>query len=133
MRSLLKQMLLLNVKLYVKIDISERNNFKKRSKIHLGFQTEKELKSLLQKDLTTLDNVSQFKKDACLFITKLLGKLLEKTPLNSSVIRNSVVLNPLNIINETSENNRQKMKYLLHHKMDLKFVGPIFAKKVLFQ
>ena len=36
-----------------KIDISDRNNFKKRSKIHLGFQTEKELRSLLQKDLIT--------------------------------------------------------------------------------
>ena len=43
-----------------KRDISDWNNFKKRSKIHLGFQTEKELKSLLQKDLITLDNVSQF-------------------------------------------------------------------------
>ena len=32
-----------------KIDISDRNNFKKRSKIYLGFQTEKEFKSLLQK------------------------------------------------------------------------------------
>ena len=35
-----------------------------------------------------------------------MGKLLEKIPLNSSVIHNSVVLNPLNIINESSENNR---------------------------
>ena len=45
-----------------------------------------------------------------MFITKLLGKLLEKTPLNLSVIHNSVVLNPLNIINESAENNREKMK-----------------------
>ena len=36
-----------------KIDISDWNNFKKRTKIHLGFQTEKELRSLLQKDLIT--------------------------------------------------------------------------------
>ena len=68
-----------------KIDISDRNNFKKQSKIHLGFQTEKELKSLLQKDLITLDKVSQFKKDTWLSITKLLRKLLEKTTLNSSI------------------------------------------------
>ena len=95
-----------------KIDISDQNNLKKRSKMHLGFQTEKELKSLLQKDLITLDSVCQFKKAACLFITKLLGKLLEKTPLNSSVMCNSVVLNPMNIINESTENNCQKMKYL---------------------
>ena len=95
-----------------KIDISDQNTLKKRSKMHLGFQTEKELKSLLQKDLITLDSVCQFKKAACLFITKLLGKLLEKTPLNSSVMCNSVVLNPMNIINESTENNCQKMKYL---------------------
>ena len=60
--------------------------------------------SFLQKDLITLDSVSQFKKDACLFITKLLGKLLEKTPLNSSVMHNSVVPNPWNI-NGGAENN----------------------------
>ena len=115
------------------IDISDRNNFKKRSKMHLGFQAEKELKSLLQKDLITFHSVSQFKKDACLLVTKLLGKLLEKTPLNSSVIRNSAVLKPLNIINESAENNCQKMKYLLHHLMDLKIVSPTFAEKVLLQ
>ena len=58
---------------------------------------------------------------------------MEKTPLNSSVIRNSVVLNPWNIINESSENSRQNMKYLLHHLMDLKIVSPTFAEKVLLQ
>ena len=70
---------------------------------------QKECKSFLQKDLVTLDSVSQFKK-RYMFITKLLGKFLEKTPLNLSVIHNSVVLNPLNIINESAENNREKMK-----------------------
>ena len=58
---------------------------------------------------------------------------MEKTPLNSSVIRISVVLNPLNIINESSENNSQKMKYLLYHLMDLKIASPPFAEKVLLQ
>ena len=62
-----------------------------------------------------------------------MGKLLEKIPLNSSVIHNSVVLNPLNIINESSENNHQKIKYLLHHLMDLNIVSPTFAKKVLLR
>ena len=95
-----------------KIDIFDQNNFKKRSKMHLCFQTEKELKSLLQKDLITLYIDSQFKRDACLFITKLLWKLLEKTPSNLSVLWNSVVLNRLNIINGSAENNHQKMKYL---------------------
>ena len=38
LNSLLKQMVLLNVK--IKIDISDWNNFKKRSKMRLGFQTE---------------------------------------------------------------------------------------------
>ena len=47
---------------------------------------------------------------------------MEKTSLNSSIICNSVVLNLLNIINESAENNHQKMKYLLHHLMDLKIV-----------
>ena len=47
-----------------KIGTSDWNNFKKRSKIHLGFQTEKELKSHLQKDLITFGSFSQFKKDA---------------------------------------------------------------------
>ena len=70
---------------------------------------QKECKSFLQRDLVTLDSVSQFKK-RYMFITRLLGKLLEKTPLNLSVIHNSVVLNPLNIINESAENNREKMK-----------------------
>ena len=60
------------------------------------------------------------------FITKLLGKLFEKTPLNSSAMLNSVVLNPLNIINKSAETNRQKMKYLLHYLMDLKIVSPGF-------
>ena len=49
-------------------------------------------------------------KKRYMFITKLLRKLQEKTPLNLSVIHNSVVLNPLNIINESAENNREKMK-----------------------
>ena len=57
-------MLLLYVKLYLKIDTSDWNNFKKRSKIYFGFQTEKELKPHLEKDLITLDSFSQFKKDA---------------------------------------------------------------------
>ena len=45
-----------------KIDISDQNNFKKRSKIHLDFQTEKKIKSLLQKDLIALDKFSNLKK-----------------------------------------------------------------------
>ena len=39
----------------------------------------------------------------------------------------SVVLNPLNVINENTENNYQKMKYLLHHLMDLKIVSRTFC------
>ena len=45
----------------------------------------------------------------------------------------SVVQNPSNMNNEKAENNRQKMKYLLHHLMDLKIASPTFAEKVLLQ
>ena len=58
--------------------------------------------------------------------------LLEKTPLNSPVMRNSVVPNPWNI-NGSAENNCETMKYLLHHLMNSKNVSLTFAKKVLLQ
>ena len=109
--SLLQQMVLLNVKLYLKwIFLIRIISIKGVKCIQVSKQ--KELKSPLQKDLIILYRVSQLKKDACLFITKLLRKLSERTPLNSSMLCNSVVLNPLNIIKESVENNCKKRKYL---------------------
>ena len=61
-----------------KIDISDRNSFKKRSKMHLGFQTEKELKLPIQKGLVTLDSISQFKKDICFLLLNYWESYLRK-------------------------------------------------------
>ena len=80
-----------------KIDL-DSDNLKKPKSFVIGFVTDGILKELVQKDLMKTDARKMFHENVKKCITTLINKLNERSPLQSVVVRNAVVFDPVAII-----------------------------------
>ena len=76
-----------------KIDLTKKDNLKKKPDVSFGATTE--VNDLLKKDAVTNKSVKSFKKDCITFISSMLTKLLERSPLKYAVVQNSSSILPL--------------------------------------
>ena len=76
-----------------RIDLTEKDNLKKKPDI--GFGATFEINDLLKKDTITSKSVKSFKKDCIIFISLMLTKLTERSPLKYAVVQNSSSILPL--------------------------------------
>ena len=75
-----------------KIDLSKSCNLKSRKDYHLGLATEAMLKELRKKDEIEGSDVKFFYEMVTLCVEKTATKLLERSPINSAVVRTARVL-----------------------------------------
>ena len=70
-----------------KIDFDKKDNFLKVKDMSLGFATEKYLSDLQKKDFTSKQQIAKFYNDSVEITKSILMKILERSPLDSSVVK----------------------------------------------
>ena len=121
----------------LKIDLDNKETFKKKKEFHLGFSTESLLKDLKRKDMVKSSEVSNFLTNVWKCVVETMKKMFERCPLGSIVVRNAVVFNPRTISSSISSSNEttllKKFKLLLKHLIGLKIMAAHKADKALQQ
>ena len=86
------------------LDVSDESNLLKLKDINTGFASSSStLKELKRKDLITNGQIDYFFNDVMLFICSTVQKLLEKSPIFSNIVCNSLVFDPQILVNENIE------------------------------
>ena len=98
-----------------KIDLQDKSNFLKVKDINIGFATHECISGLKKVDAVTSKQVVQFINDVITFISSLLGRIFEKSPLKSAVVMNASIFDPCVLATEETEMLQSKMKNLLKH------------------
>ena len=71
--------------------------------------------------------------DVAKFIISMVKKLFDKSPLEYSVLRNSVIFDPQFLVNENASLLQNKLKRLLTHLMKLKILTSVQCDKTTQQ
>ena len=69
------------------IDLDKKSNFHEPSNMTLGFASEKTLKDLKKDDVIEDSDAKQFRLDCRTFLTQMVKKLFERSPLKQLVTR----------------------------------------------
>nr|XP_042895913.1 uncharacterized protein LOC122268951 [Parasteatoda tepidariorum] len=91
----------------------DEKNYVSLTKISVGFKGDQILKQLASKVISDRDHIN-IKKDCRKFITKMLETLLEKCPINYSVVRNVACINP-KLMSENKSKCVLKMRNILNY------------------
>ena len=96
----------------------------------IGFAVDCEVKKLQQKDAVSLTDIKVFKKAARKFIVAMAEKLLERTPLASSLLQSAIVFDPQNLLQMSKEKAFDLFKSLLTN-MQLNILPPNHCDQAL--
>jgi len=88
---------------------------------------------LAKKDLLPKKAKDEFYESVAKCIKTIVGKLKERYPLDSTVVRNAVVFNPTTIVNCRELSLVKKLKSLLQHLMLLKLIPARIANTIITQ
>ena len=113
-----------NLKDFRRIEM-KNENFLKISSICLGFACESSLAKIKNKDEATDSEIKKFKKQCQEVLLTTIGKLFERCPLGSVVVRSATCFDPIKILSETTERNEKKLKILLHHLLRLNILSTV--------
>ena len=114
-----------------KIKLTNQDNFLKAKEINLGFGTRKCVTDLKKSDLVSTKDHTAFINDCVSFITVVISKLFERSPLSSVIIRNTNALNSNEIACREDEILQEKMNVILKHFLKLKIFSPPNGDKAL--
>ena len=114
-----------NLKDFRRIEM-KNENFLKISSIRLGFACESSLAKIKNKDDS---EIKRFKKQCQEVLLTAIGKLFERCPVGSVVVRSATCFDPIKIVNETTERNEKKLKILLHHLLCLNILSTVLCDK----
>ena len=95
------------------IDLSNKNNLVKPGEMGIGFAVDCEVKKLKQKYVVSLTGIKVFKKAVQKFLTAMVEKLLERTPLAPSLLQSACVFDPQNVLQMSKEKAFDLFKSLL--------------------
>ena len=101
----------------------------KNKDLGLGFAAEAKLKELRTKDVISGSQEEKFREEVRTFLTQLVIKLFERTPLNSVVVRSASLFDPKIIDEYSCEKSENILRKLLHHLMSLKIISHQDATK----
>ncbi|GBL88251.1 hypothetical protein AVEN_22110-1 [Araneus ventricosus] len=96
------------------IDFDNESLFSLSSKVSIGFKGDKLLKELVSKKVVTDQQNISLKSDCKKFIIKLLRSIMEKCPVNYSVVRNSACIDP-RLMASNGNKCLTKMKSILNY------------------
>ena len=117
-----------NLKDFRRIEM-KNENFLKMSSIRLGFACESSLAKIKNKAEATDSEIKKFKKQCQEVLLTTIGKLFERCPLGSVVVRSATCFDPIKIVSETTERNEKKLKVLLHHLLRLNILSTVVCDK----
>ena len=86
-------------------------------------------KKKINKDEVTDSEIKKFKKQCQEVLLTTIGKLFERCPLGSVVVRSATCFDPIKIVSETTERNEKKLKVLLHHVLRLNILSTVVCDK----
>ena len=107
----------------LKVDMEKKANLKSNKECTIGFTTEGLLSDLVKKDLIDNSTVQEFYDCVRQCVRAAMGKLIEKSPLGSVVVRNAVVFNPECILENSISGLEKRLKVLLQHLLSLKLIS----------
>ena len=136
MQSIVKAGIVVNCSLAIDlkcIDLDDKNVIMKPKDMNIGFGTRNIITELKRKDVITNTQTANFFTDVTKFIISMVKKLFDKSPLEYSVLRNSVIFDPQFLVNENASLLQNKLKRLLTHLMKLKILTSIQCDKITEQ
>ena len=103
------------------VDVTAKENHLKLKAIHIGFGANKFIEDRLRIDSITSKKFRCFKEECVLFLSEMMFKIFERSPLSSSVARNSSSLSPM-LMTHQPELCKSRFQNLLSNLLDLKRV-----------
>ena len=116
----------------LQINICE-SNLKSSKDFSIGFVAEGALRNLTKKDLLPKKAKDEFYESVVKCIKTMVGKLKERCPMDSAVVRNAVVFNPATVVNCRESSLVKKLKILLQHLVLLKLIPSRIADTIITQ
>ena len=113
------------------LDISNPKIHKQAESIDLGFSAEKEVQSLNVSKKISDHQVFDLRMGCKKFLIKVTMKLLEKSPVRYSIVRNLSCLDPRNMSDKKKCLN--KMKHILNSLVEAKHVDETVCEEVLME
>jgi len=105
------------------IDLEKATNLIPLKNIGLGFAAEAKLKELKISDAVTSTQESSFRVETRTFLASLVGKMFEKIPLTSVVVKSASIFDPSIIIDHSCDKLEGSLKKVLHHLLSLKIIS----------
>ena len=88
---------------------------------------------MAKKDFLPKKAKDEFYESVVKCIKTMVGKLKERCPLDSTVVRNAVVFNPTTVVNCRESSLVKKLKSLLQHLVLLKLIPARIADTIITQ
>ena len=115
------------------IDLNEKSNFLKPKDTNLGFGARKCINDLKKSDLVSNKEVTSYLSECITFVTIIVSRLFEKSPLGSVVVRNADAFDPNVIANLEVHELQKRVKQILIHLLKLKILTASQSDKALDQ
>ena len=116
-----------------KINTGDKKILKKEQDYTVGFVAQRNVKKLMKKDAVTRKELDDFYENVLVCVQALILKLNERCSLTSTVVRSSIVFNPLVIRRKTVTYLKKHLGFLVEHLVSLKLVKEASGDKVLLQ
>ena len=91
----------------------------KPKNMNIGFGMRNSITELKRKKIITNTQTANFFTDATKFIISMVKKILDKSHFEYSVVRNSVIFDPQDLVSANASVLQSKLKRLLTHLMKL--------------
>ena len=114
-----------------KIDLHDKTIFLKSKDMNIGFAAKQSISDLKKADDVTSTQTAAYYNDAIIFITSILSKIFQRSPLGSVVVRCSSVFDPNQVAVEGIELLECKLKRLLSHFMKLRILTSAMCDQAL--
>ena len=115
------------------INLSNEDNLRSLKDIDMGFAAETEIKKLRHQDTGTKTQLKEFHEGCRVFVTSILSKLFERSPLGSDILRLFGVIDLNNISSLPKQSLQNTMKKLLCVLVELKIISISNGDKALEQ
>ena len=110
-----------------KIDIAKKENL--LIKPNVGFAATAEINELQKKDKVTTTSLKTFRKNCVIFLSSMLSKLLERSPLKYAVVRNASCISP-QVIATKPDLSKKYLKNFLERMVQSKRISAKDADQV---
>ena len=113
------------------IDLDKKNNFHEPNNMTLGFASEKTLKDLKKEDVIEDSDAKQFALDCRNFLTQMMKKLFERSPLKQAVLQYCRIFDPKVIASCSKEATKKALKSQLFQLLDHKLITAKYSDNVM--